>query len=164
MDEKPKIIRKLERLYLVLGGIFFLDAIFAITVMIYTIFFAKPGSDQELVTLCVSIFFIDFIFCLVMGFSSFKLWNLMKKNNKSAIAEGLTNSTISLLIFIGPAIFLLWYSITTRMPPPTVSLINLQLILLYAFLFLTIVLNIIVIAISLTSQVKIYCKMPLNNK
>ena len=164
MDEKPKIITKLEWLYLFSGVIFFLDAIFALIFLIAAVSLSGPIVDTELALTCLSIFFIDFIVCFCMGFFSLKIWNLMKKGNKSAIAKGLTLSIISFLIFIGPMTFLLWYSISTRIPPPSVSLENLLLILLYAFLFLTILLNFIVIAVSLTSQVSKYCKMPLNNK
>lgn len=161
MEEKPKIIKKLELLYLVSSVIFFVDTIFAFIVLIIGIFpsLSDPSADQALATMCLSIILFFLIICFIMGIFSLKIRDLMKKGNKLVILEGLILSAVSLIIFILPLIILILMSLGYS-SPPFFSWVTLLIILI----FLTLFFNILIVAISLKSNVRVYSKLPLENK
>lgn len=167
MDDRPRIISKLEKYYLVLSRVFFVDAMLALGFVIYYlfIFYEDPGPEVGFGILCMSMLVIGFIFSLCMSIFTFKLWRVLKKGGKSAITKGLVASIVSSLLFIVPAIVLLWnFTDNIQMYLRDFSWQTLLLILFIAFLFLTIILNGVVIATSLIKQVGEYCKAPTNNK
>ncbi len=164
MDDKPKIIIKLQRLYLILSGLFFVDSILLLFFIINNIFlfFSDPGPEIGIFTVCLLMYFIGFIFCLTMSIFTFNLWRAIKKGIKPIITKGLVVSIISLLILIGPTILILWNFIDVF--HMYWNWRGLPLFLFIAFLLLTIILNIIITVTSLTRQVSAYCMASADNK
>jgi hypothetical protein len=108
MDEKPKAITKLVWLWLFLSGIFFLLSIDSFIFIIINISKYDPGGDLELGLSCLAGFLFIFLFSIIFGLYALKIGSSIKKGNKSKVESGFFFSTLSLLIFIGPFVFLVW--------------------------------------------------------
>lgn len=158
MDEKPKAITRLVWLWLFLGGIFFFASI-VFLIFLIKIIFAEHTSEPGMWTACLTAFLVIIILCITFGLFSLKIWRSIKKGSKSAIKDGFILSTVSLLIFSGPFVFLVSMGLGYSFPPFVSGEI-----LPYVLLFLILIFDTIIMVISLTPSVKAFVKTPLNNK
>lgn len=155
MDEKPKIIAKLEWLWLLLGVIFFLEAIVFSRIFLYT---DEDQAVSGMQTVCLPIFILAIILFILFGLLSISKWCLIEKGGKKAINGGVILSIISLFVFVWPTGYLIWFGFEHGFP------IGSWHILLYILLFLILIFNIVIMIVSSRPQVKEFAKAPTNRK
>jgi len=161
MDEKPKAITALKWLWLFLSGTFFLLSIvsFGIIIAFIIALFSKggPEPDIELGTVCSTLFLIIFLSGIIFGIYALKIGISIKKGKKLMVKRGYDLSILSLLIFSSLLVLFVWTGFQNF------SMYFLWQFLLIFLLFLTssliVIFDIIIIVLSLKSEVKAFMKV-----
>ena len=152
MDEKPKFIVKLSRLWLFLSILLFAKTIFMGAWLIFIIFTTDKINDPSLYWGCMTYLLILVIALLCFSIISLKKQRSINKGDKSAIRGGFILSFVFLLIFGGITTYLIWSSLNSSWP------IEIWLLSILILLFLSVIVNIAIIVISLSPPVKEFLK------
>jgi len=160
MNNKPKIITKLSRLWLVLGGLFIISLCF-VSLLSFdilkegnpdtnAILYGTPTAGSSLYDACMVFSFIIIIFLLLFAVLSFKQWYSVDKGKKSAIERSLILSSVLLLI---------WGCITIYVVYILTTATELSWIIgPYVLLFSILIVDIAIIVVSRSPSVKEFLK------
>jgi len=154
LDERPKFIIKLSRLWLFLSILLFLKTIFVGTWLIFIIITTDTINDPSLYWGCMTYLFIVVVVQFCVSIISLKKQRSINKGDKSAIKGGFILSVIFLLIFGCITIYLIWAALEFSWP------VEIWLLSIIILLFLTLIIDITIIVVSLRPPIKEFLKKP----